>query len=247
MIVLMPSRVFSSVGVITRGSQRKRDTTRNAKRRKGWTAEGHGQAWGCCTSCLFGTSPLSITVLLLSTPNSSDWLLEEVRDRTWGNIWHIQLWLSQQGVAEQLEKGGPVTWLMSGSGTERQRPIFWQLMLSSWDLWTNTCQAPPGTGVWPANTALALGEVGFWALNQHQQRAASPMLGALQPLLMVVLPSTAVTECPNGVLHFTGITPRVTAGFFFNWIKALKWHGCLKITLNQNYVVFSKWNFCSLL
>lgn len=122
--MLMPSRVFSSVGVITRGRQRGRDTTVNAKRRKDWTAEWCGHAWVCWKSNFFGTSPLLITVLLLSTPNSSDWLLEEVRGRTWGNIWHIQLWLSHRGIAEQLEKGRPATWLMPGSVTAGQRPIF---------------------------------------------------------------------------------------------------------------------------
>lgn len=74
MIVLVPSRVFSSVDVITHGSQRERGTTVNAKRRKDQTAKQYGQAW---KSHLFGTSPLLVTVLLLSALNSGYWLLEE--------------------------------------------------------------------------------------------------------------------------------------------------------------------------
>lgn len=60
------------------GKERERDITVNAKRRKDWTAEQRGQAWGCQKSHLLGISPLLITVLLLSTPNSGDCLLEKV-------------------------------------------------------------------------------------------------------------------------------------------------------------------------
>ena len=72
-------------------ADKERDTTVNAKRRKDWTAERRGRAQGCQKSCLFGASPLLIAVLLPSTPNSYDWLLEEVRGRTWGNRWYIQM------------------------------------------------------------------------------------------------------------------------------------------------------------
>lgn len=93
--------------------------------------------------------------------------------------------------------------------------ILWQLMLSAWDLRTNmsgttwhwcmTSKHCPGTGG---------GGVLAPALNQHQQRAASPKLGALQTFLKVTLPSTAVTEHSKDVFYFRGIIPWVTPGFF---------------------------------
>lgn len=138
------------------GKERERDITVNAKRRKDWTAEQHGQAWGCQKSHLLGTSPLLITVLLLSTPNSGDCLLEKVRGRTWGNIWHIQMWLSHRGVAEQLERGDRWRdWCQaqaqrdrgqfSGSSCCHLGPMNKHMSGTTWH-WCLTSKHCPGTG-----------------------------------------------------------------------------------------------------
>lgn len=188
--------------------EKERDTTVNAKRRKDWTAKQCGWAQGCQESHLFRVSPLLIAVLLLSTPNSHTWQLEKVRGRNWGNRWHIQMWLSHRGVAEQLEEGEPATWLMPGSGEEGQRPILWaahavilglatsmtqHVSCTTWH-WCVTSKHHPGTGKGGWGEVGVSGSCfGSSVWTGISGEAASPTLGALQRFLKVTLPSAAVT------------------------------------------------------
>lgn len=71
MIVLVPSKVFSSVDVITHGSQRERGTTVNAKR------PDSRAVWASLEKPFVWDQPSPVTVLLLPALNSGDWLLEE--------------------------------------------------------------------------------------------------------------------------------------------------------------------------
>lgn len=255
MIVLMPSRVFSSVHVITRGRQRERERHHcQCKEEKRLDSRAAWASLGLPEKPFVGDQP-SLDNCAPTVYSQLWWLpAGESQGQNLGKyLAHPDVIVSQGG-GRTAGEGGPATWLMPGSGTEGQRPVLWQLMLSS-----GTCEQTHGghhLALVPDQQTLPW-HWGRWGLghqlwqqhlDQHQQRAASPTLGALQTFLKVRLPSTAVTEHPKDVLHFRGISPRVTSISFFNWIKALKWHGCLKILpWIQNHIVFPKWNFCSLL
>lgn len=199
MIVLMLSRVFSSVHATTRGRQRERHHCQCREKRPAWASP------RCQKSHLLGASPLLIPVLLPSIPNAHDWPLEEVRGRTWGNRWHIQMWSSHRQVAEQLDKGEPATWLMPGSGKKGQRPILWaahviipglmnkHVSCTTWH-WRLTSKHCPGTGGGCWGEVGVLGSCfGSSVRTSISREAAPPTLGALQRFLKVMLPSTAVT------------------------------------------------------